>query len=329
MEMFHQITDQLIGWLAYLGVNKEAVKGAFEAYGLEPLWVLLRDIYFNPYVMLFAIPLLLLLKRIWPADDSARSPFTCYVLLDFLYPILTLPVQVTVIVTGVSVIDRFFKTHLPFLKTGLVERQPLWLQGLAAVLIVDFMFYVAHWLKHKIPWLWYFHAVHHSQRQLSPFTTFRNHPFEGLINAAIKTAPVAAIGGTRPTWLLFALFDNMWGYFIHSNIRMNLGPLKYILVTPQNHRVHHTINPEQIDRNFGERLTLWDWLFGTIHKDFDAYPETGVKGCEQIEEKSARPFELIRAFVLQLVYPFWMIGRDLRRVLLRWPGGARASRVSE
>jgi len=330
MEIFHWTSEQLISWLASLGVDKQAIKAAFEAYGLEPLWALLRDTYLNPYVMLCVIPLLLLLKRIWPADDPPRSPFTCYVLLDFLYPIFALPVQATVIVTGVSVIDGFFKTHIPFLQSGLVDGQPLWLQGLAAVLIVDFMFYVAHWLKHKIPWLWYFHAVHHSQRQLSPFTTFRNHPFEELINAAIKTAPIAAIGGARPTWFLFALFDNMWGYFLHSNIRMNLGPLKYILVTPQNHRLHHTINPEQVDRNFGERLTLWDWLFGTIYKDFDAYPETGVKGCEWIEEKSSHPFNLIKAFVLQLVYPFWMIGRDIQKFLLRWSGsGSRIAPASE
>jgi sterol desaturase/sphingolipid hydroxylase (fatty acid hydroxylase superfamily) len=328
MDIFQLISDELIGWLALLGVDKQAIKAAFEAYGLEPLWAVLRGVYFNPHEMLFAVPLLLL-WRIRPADNSARTLFSGYVVLDFLYPIFVLPIQATVIVGGISVIDSFFKTHIPFLKSGLVDGQPLWIQGLAAIVIVDFMFYVAHWLKHKIPWLWYFHAVHHSQRQLNPFTTFRNHPFEALINAAIKTVPIAAIGGTRPTWFLFAVIDGIWGYFIHSGIRTNLGPLKYILVTPQNHWLHHTINPEQIDRNFGERLTAWDWLFGTIYKDFDAYPETGIKGYEWIEEKSARPFDLIKAFVLQFVYPFWMIGRDLQRSLLRWPGGPRTAPVSK
>jgi sterol desaturase/sphingolipid hydroxylase (fatty acid hydroxylase superfamily) len=322
MEIFHWISNQLLGWLAFLGVDKQAIKAGFEAHGLEPLFALLRDLYFNPYVMLFAVPLLFLLRRIWPAGDSSRSLFTGYVLLDFLYPIFALPIEATMVVAGVSVIEGFFRTHIPFLKSGLVDGQPLWIQGLAAFLIVDLMFYVAHWFKHKIPWLWYFHAVHHSQRQLSPFTTFRNHPFEALINALIKTVPIAVIGGTRPTWFLFALFDGMWGYYIHSSIRTNLGPLKYILVTPQNHRLHHTINLEQVDKNFGERLTIWDWLFGTIYKDFDAYPETGVNGCEWIEEKNARPLDLMKAFALQFVYPFWMIGRDLLSVSLRWLGGS-------
>jgi len=329
MEIFAWITDQLTAFLSRAGIEKAGIKVAFESYGLEPLWALLRDTYFSPFVMLFAIPLLLVLGRISPAE-KAPPLSDGYVVLDFLYPLLALPVQATVIVGGASLIKRGFETYIPFMNTGLVDRQPIVVQAVAAVLITDFMFYVAHWVKHKVPWLWYFHAIHHSQRYVSPFTTFRNHPCEDLTNLIIKTLPIAIVGGSRPTWFLFVLLDSMWGFYIHANIRTNLGPLKYVLVTPQNHRLHHTIEAEQIDRNFGERLTVWDWLFGTLYRDFDAYPKTGVKGCEWIEEKGAGPWALARAWCLQFIYPFWMIGRDLHRtgawMVGRLGGAASATR---
>jgi sterol desaturase/sphingolipid hydroxylase (fatty acid hydroxylase superfamily) len=313
------ITEQVILLATSIGLDKNTIKAAFASYGFDPLWDLLRDTYLSPFAMLFAVPLFLILGRIWPGDKN-RPLFSKYFVMDFLYPVLALPVQVTLIVTGISLINKFFEAHIPFLHTGLVNGQPLVVQGLAAVLVVDLMFYVGHWLKHKVPWLWYVHSVHHSQRHLNPFTTFRNHPFELLIDAAIKTVPVAIIGGSRPTWLLFALVDGVWGYYIHSNIRTNLGPLKYIIVTPWHHKFHHTIEPEQIDKNFGERFTVWDWLFGTQSRDFDVYPDTGVKGLEWIEEKGAGPLALIKAWLLQFIYPFWMIGRDLRRVSMRFVG---------
>ena len=131
----------------------------------------------------------------------------------------------------------------------------------------------------------------------------------------IKTVPIAIIGGTYPGWALFAFFNGMWGYYIHADLRTNMGPLKYVLVTPQNHRLHHTIEPSLIDRNFGERLTVWDWMFGTLHTDFDTYTATGVKGWEMIEETSAAPFALLTAWLRQFLFPFRMIGEDVRRYL--------------
>jgi sterol desaturase/sphingolipid hydroxylase (fatty acid hydroxylase superfamily) len=132
----------------------------------------------------------------------------------------------------------------------------------------------------------------------------------------VRTIPIAIVGGSYPAWALFAFFDGMWGYYIHSSVRLSYGPLNYLIVTPQNHRLHHSIEPEHIDRNFGERLAIWDWIFGTLYKDFSVYPDTGVRQCERIEEQSARPVALCKSWFVQFLYPFLRIAEDAKR----WAG---------
>lgn len=316
MEAFHWITEQLVGLFSFLGMDKQALRVACESYGLEPLWSLLRDVYLNPVVMMFAVPLWVFLAKIWPAEEP-KSLSNGNLLLDFLYPLFSLPVETTIVVKGAALINRTFETYIPFLHTGLLDGQSVAIQAVGAFLIVDFMFYIRHWLRHKIPWLWYFHVIHHSQRHVNMFTTDRLHPVEGLIDLSIKAVPIAIVGGSYPAWTLFALFNGMIGYYSHANVRTNMGLLKYLIVTPQSHRLHHSIEPEHLNRNFGERLVIWDWMFGTWHRDFDVYPSSGVKGCEWIEEKSANPISLGGAWLLQFFYPFYMIGSDIAKVLSR------------
>jgi sterol desaturase/sphingolipid hydroxylase (fatty acid hydroxylase superfamily) len=306
-----------------IGVDPQAVKGFANAHGLGSLWTLVSGLYLSPYIMLFVVPFWLALGWLRPAEPSKGVRKSPHIALDFIYPILCLPLEITITVASIALIQQGVETYLPSLSTGLLDHQPIAVQALGAFLITDFMFYVAHWIKHKVPWLWYFHAVHHSQRYVNPLTTLRNHPFEAVINAVIKTVPIALIGGSYPAFALFVFFNNMWGYYIHADVRVNWGPLKYVLVTPQNHRLHHTIEPALIDRNFGERLTLWDWMFGTLHTGFDDYTATGVKGFEWIEETSTTPFGLVSAWGRQMVFPFWMIGHDV----LRFVRARRAVRV--
>ena len=312
MEPFNDLYEQLDAMIAALILHKENVKALLLYYHLEPVWSLLRDLYLNPYYMLFVIPLWFVLGRVWPANKSGPHA-RASVVLDFFYPVLSLPVQVALVVPAAALLRETLETYLPFMSTGLLDDEHIVIQALGAFLIADLMFYVAHVLKHKVPWLWYFHAIHHSQRYVNPLTTHRGHPFEGLINTVIKIVPIAIVGGSYPAWTLFVLVNGMWGYYIHANVRTNLGPLKYIIIAPQHHRLHHTIEPDQIDRNYGERLVLWDWIFGTLYKKFDVYPETGVRGCEEIEEKSTSPVGLVAVWISQFIYPFKRIYFDIRQ----------------
>lgn len=317
-------TEQLVAIFAAFGIEKSSLKAAFYDNGLGSLWELLRDLYLDPYVMLLAIPLWLLLGHLRPAEKPTATA-KASLLLDFLYPLFSLPINATIVIFSASALTALFDAHLPFMNTGLLDNQPLWLQALGAFLIVDLMFYVTHYLKHKVRWLWYFHTIHHSQRYLNAMTTFRNHPFEDLINLLVASIPIAIIGGSYPAWALFVFINGMWGFYIHSSMRFSLGPLNYIFITPQNHRFHHTINIEETDRNFGERLAIWDWMFGTLHKGFSDYPETGVRGCEQLEEQSTNLVGLGRTFLRQFMYPFRAIAADIKISLERALGRATSS----
>src|SRR5262249_47851790 len=199
--------------------------------------------------------------------------------LDLLYPVgkfLLLPVTAA----WVGVITTVYHRTFPFLDTGLLDGQPLAVQMIGAFLIGDLAFYVSHRLRHSVQWFWYFHVIHHSQENLNPMTTYRTHFFDGAIETLIRTFPMALVGGRPVAWTLFIALNNSWSYFLHANVRTNLGPLRYILASPQFHRVHHSVEPRHFDRNFGEHIVVWDWLFGTMVKDFACYPPTGVAGIE-------------------------------------------------
>jgi sterol desaturase/sphingolipid hydroxylase (fatty acid hydroxylase superfamily) len=308
----------LLGAFSFGASTKEALKNFLHAHGLGFLWDLLgneKSLYAKPTTLAFISASLLL----WWGAGYARTrkwlvlprSWTA-VVSDFLYPFMTAPINATVIVVLAWPVHRLFQRVIPEFGGGLAAKQPLLVQGLMAFLITDLMFWVSHWLKHNVRWLWYFHSIHHSQVQLNLFTNDRNHPFESLVDLVIRTLPIALVGGATSTWFFVLFFGGIWGHFLHANIRTNLGPLKYVLATPQNHRVHHSKDPAYHNSNFGDHLTLWDWLFGTLCLDFDVYPETGVPGCEWIEETRATPIALSQCWFRQLIYPFREIGADVR-----------------
>jgi len=108
----------------------------------------------------------------------------------------------------------------------------------------------------------------------------------------------------------------MWyARFVHANIGTNLGPLKHILVTPQYHRVHHSIEPAHQDKNFAALLTVWDRIFGTLHRNYDEYPATGVAGLEFPPPHRVAPAEWGRDFVRMFLHPFRALrAPDTRKV---------------
>jgi sterol desaturase/sphingolipid hydroxylase (fatty acid hydroxylase superfamily) len=237
-------------------------------------------------------------------------------MLDLLYPVFSSSVRVLVVLLAYNPISQFYETHLSFLHTRVLEGVPLFWQGFGAFLVLDFGHWLSHWIRHKVRWLWYFHAVHHSQTEMSPWTAWRAHPLEEVWNWALILIPAGLFGGDRSMWIVVTvLYGTIWPPFTHSNLRTNLGLFKYLIVSPQYHRVHHSNDPRQYDCNFGENLLIWDWMFGTMWKDMNSYPDTGIPNGEFIEERSATPAGLVGAWARQCVYPFMMIGRSVRSAL--------------
>ena len=155
--------------------------------------------------------------------------------------------------------------------------------GLSLVLyivILDFAGYWQHRAQHRIGWWWQLHALHHSQRQMTFWTDDRNHVLDELLGALWMATVALAIGVPPQQFPLLLFATKFLESLGHANIRWGFGPLKYLFVSPQFHRVHHgiIIGHEGLTQgvNFGVVFSIWDKLFATA--DFrDAYPQTGVR----------------------------------------------------
>lgn len=143
---------------------------------------------------------------------------------------------------------------------------PPWLATIIAVLALDLVIYLQHVLFHFLPILWRLHRMHHSDLDLDASSGNRFHPLEILVSIGIKMAAILLIGAPPFAVLLFEILLNATATFNHGNIRIPLGIdrwLRIVLVTPDMHRVHHSIIPRETNSNFGFSLPWWDYLCGT------------------------------------------------------------------
>jgi len=157
---------------------------------------------------------------------------------------------------------------------------PQWLLILAGVVILDLAIYWQHRLFHRLPWLWRLHRMHHSDTDFDVSTAIRFHPVEILLSMLIKIGVVLLFGIPALAVLLFEILLNATALFSHSNARLPRAleqPVRLILVTPDMHRIHHSVVQAETDSNFGFNLALWDRIFGT----YRAEPEAG-RACVEI-----------------------------------------------
>ncbi len=149
--------------------------------------------------------------------------------------------------------------------------------GIAGFLILDLVIYAQHFAFHHVPVLWRLHRMHHADLDIDLTTGLRFHPIEILISMALKVAVVIAFGIPSLAVLAFEIVLNATSVFNHANVAMprwidRLARL--VVVTPDMHRVHHSILRHETDSNFGFNLPWWDWLFGT----YRAEPSAGHQG---------------------------------------------------
>ena len=151
---------------------------------------------------------------------------------------------------------------------GLLGAVPLprWLAVVLGVLVLDLAIYLQHVLFHAVPALWRLHRVHHADLEVDVTTGVRFHPIEMLLSMGIKLGVVAALGMPTAAVLAFEVLLNATSMFNHGNIHLPVGVdrvLRWIVVTPDMHRVHHSIVPRETNSNFGFNMPWWDRLFGT------------------------------------------------------------------
>lgn len=143
---------------------------------------------------------------------------------------------------------------------------PGWIAFVLGFLLLDLAIYLQHATFHAVPWLWRLHRMHHADQDFDLTTGLRFHPGEIILSMLIKLALVLALGLSPATVLLFEVVLNATAIFNHANVRLPAGldrALRLIVVTPDMHRVHHSVNPLETHSNFGFNLPWWDWVFRT------------------------------------------------------------------
>lgn len=168
---------------------------------------------------------------------------------------------------------------------------PIWVEIVLAILVLDLAIWAQHLITHKIPVLWRFHRVHHADRDFDVTTALRFHPVEIAFSMLLKIGLVYLLGPAALAVILFEIILNGTAMFNHANIRLPLGldtMVRQILVTPDMHRVHHSIHRSEHDSNYGFALSIWDRIFRT----YVAQPKDGhdimIIGLEWQDDRPAK-----------------------------------------
>ena len=143
---------------------------------------------------------------------------------------------------------------------------PFWVAAVASVVVMDFIIYLQHVMVHAIPLLWRLHRLHHADLDYDVTTGARFHPIEIILSMLIKFATIVVLGPPVIAVVIFEIMLNATAMFNHANVRLPLGLdriLRLFLVTPDMHRVHHSVEDDEANSNFGFSLPWWDRVFGT------------------------------------------------------------------
>lgn len=154
---------------------------------------------------------------------------------------------------------------------------PFWLAVVVSVVAMDFIIYLQHVMMHAVPALWRLHRMHHADLDFDVTTGARFHPVEIILSMLIKFAAIVVLGPPVMAVLVFEVLLNATAMFNHGNVRLPLGLdrlLRWIVVTPDMHRVHHSVEDDEANSNFGFNLPWWDRLLGT----YRAQPRAGHTG---------------------------------------------------
>jgi sterol desaturase/sphingolipid hydroxylase (fatty acid hydroxylase superfamily) len=259
------------------------------------------------YKLYAVVALLLGLSFVWPIYRVTRSMFVG-VAHDYVYGVFHAIVVFPFLAIFIFAVQRTVVSVWPALDLKLYSYLPAWGQIALAFCVNDFLGYVSHYLRHKIQPLWFFHVIHHSQQWVNPLTVKRSHFVEKFFDyGVVKAVPFIVLGTPIETWAIYYAIDAAWDYFEHSNVDTDLGPLRYVLVSPRYHMLHHSRLPEHFDKNFSDRLVLWDLVFGTASFDYRREFPTGVNSAEfALEAPGRRPLAFFGVFFQQLWYPFRM-----------------------
>lgn len=199
-------------------------------------------------------------------DKSARREWRtnlAYYFLNSLVPALLLAAPLSMVAVAAQ-------RTMPAAVPALLAQLPLAGRLILALVVGEIGFYWGHRLSHEIPWLWRFHAVHHSAEHMYFLVNTRAHPVDMVITRLIGLTPLYALGLAGPsaagmaTPVFVILIGTFWGFLVHADIRWRCRPLEWLVATPVFHHWHHS-RIDHINRNYASMLPILDRVFGTLH----------------------------------------------------------------
>jgi sterol desaturase/sphingolipid hydroxylase (fatty acid hydroxylase superfamily) len=193
--------------------------------------------------------------------------------LDLVYTfvngaLITVGIMLVVLAAG-----SLFAYVVPERLRAAVAAQPWLLQLVEAVVSADLLFYAAHRLFHTVPFLWKFHAVHHSIEEMDWLAAARVHPFDQIVTKGASILPLLALGFSGPVIAAHAVIYSWHSYLLHSNVKIKFGVLKWVVASPEYHHWHHANQREAYDQNYAAQLSIIDRLFQTLYLPKGKTPE--------------------------------------------------------
>ena len=293
------------------GVQPEASSEWVKVSVIDPILSILTSPIQKP-IFFILVPAIFFLEYVIPADTTQKM-FGRSVGQDIIWFLIVSVFDATVMVAYVAILASLYHSYFSFLTITSLGELPLFIRFLWGILLADFISWGNHWLRHKIPWYWKFHMLHHSQRRLSMFTDSRYHVVEYFIGRTIDTVPLLMLSVNTPTIIFYKVFKKWLNRFHHANVKVDLGPLRYIFVSPQFHRLHHSSQKEHYDRNLGSVFIFWDWLFNTYCGDKYEYPKVGFDDTSFPNEQNEKGvFGFFKTTARQFIFPFQAIALQSR-----------------
>ena len=257
-------------------------------------------VIFIPLERLFALHPHRVLRRGWRTD-----------VVHFLVNGAALRIGMLV---SVVVIGGFLRAFVPAPLRDAVAASPGWAQIAAGLTIATMGGYAGHRAAHEVPLLWRFHRVHHSSRELDWLAATHLHPLDETFTRSVAVLPLYALGFGRVSLGAFLILITLQAIFIHANVRLRFGPLRWVIGTPQFHHWHHAREPQAYNSNYAGEFPLLDALFGTLYFPANRWPaQYGVDDTQP------------DGYLRQIAWPFRRRGAaqsELDRLMTSGPGTA-------
>jgi len=237
------------------------------------------------FLMLVFVPV----ERVFPARMKQKF-FRPHWILDLCYFLGKYLLWNGFFIWLLSFFSAFLTAIFPIEFQVAIQSQPWVLQAFEVLILGDFFLYWGHRLQHKIPFLWRFHKIHHSPEHMDWLAAHREHPVDAVYTIALLSLPVFVMGFPLETLAGVLAFRAIWVIYIHSNVRLPIGPLKIIIGAPEIHHWHHEL--ERDSGNYANISPLMDVIFGTYYCPDHEPEKFGIKE------------ELSKNYVGQIVEPF-------------------------